>query len=66
LEGRIITIDVDGLWTYKTADWNNKAQVVNKGEAFTIVDKINVSGSFMYKLKSGLYITANEHYVTLK
>lgn len=41
---------------------------VTKGEAFTVVKKVSVPGSStdMYKLKSGLYISAHESYTELK
>lgn len=56
---------VDSLYTYKTADWNNKGITVNKNEVYTVVGELTISGSKMYKLKSGLYITANPKYVQI-
>ncbi|MFC3523118.1 peptidoglycan-binding protein [Marinococcus halophilus] len=41
---------------------------VSRGEAFTIMEKVNVEGSSteMFQLKSGLYITAHPSYVQVK
>lgn len=59
-----LKIITDSLWTYNTAKWTDRAVVVKKGEVFTIVkDRFKVDGGFMYKIKSGLYITANPKYV---
>ncbi|MEH7117225.1 N-acetylmuramoyl-L-alanine amidase [Neobacillus vireti] len=63
---KLLTVLVQDLYTYKTANWNNKGQLVHKGDVFTVVDELMVSGSKMYKLKSGLYITANTKYVSVK
>ncbi|MDY0405043.1 DUF5776 domain-containing protein [Virgibacillus sp. 179-BFC.A HS] len=52
------------LWTYHTADWNDKAVIVHKGEVFTVKkDKFPVGNGYMYQIKSGLYITANSSFV---
>lgn len=51
------------LFTYKTANWNNKGATVKKGEIFTVIKEVTVSGAKMYQLKSGAYITANPKYV---
>ncbi|WP_010174902.1 DUF5776 domain-containing protein [Bacillus coahuilensis] len=58
-----IEVITASLWTYNSPDWDDKAIVVNDGEVFTVTEKIKVGGGYMYKLKSGLYITANEKYV---
>lgn len=59
-----IEVTVGSLWTYGSADWDDKELIVKKGEIFTIKkDKFKVGGGYMYQLKSGLYITANEKYV---
>ncbi|GAA0422903.1 MAG: N-acetylmuramoyl-L-alanine amidase [Bacillota bacterium] len=59
-----IEVVVDSLWTYNTANWNDKAVIVNQGEVFTVIrDKFPVDGGYMYQIKSGLYITANPTYV---
>ncbi|MFC7394410.1 N-acetylmuramoyl-L-alanine amidase [Scopulibacillus cellulosilyticus] len=59
----LIRVKADSLWYYNKPDWNAKAGVVHKDEVFTVVDTLTVSGSKMYKLKSGNYITANPDYV---
>lgn len=51
------------LWYYDKPDWDAKKDTVSKGQVFTVVDTITVAGSKMYKLKSGVYITANPKYV---
>lgn len=59
-----IEILADSLWTYNTANWNDRAVIVNKGEVFTVIrDRFPVDGGHMYQIKSGLYITANPAYV---
>ena len=59
-----VKVICSSLWTYNSANWDDKAVVVHKGEVFTIIsDKIKVGGGYMYRLKSGLYITANPKYV---
>ncbi|MCY8489675.1 DUF5776 domain-containing protein [Bacillus atrophaeus] len=63
----VVKPNADGwLWVYKSANWNDKAQKVKPGEAFTIASTVTVKGSKMYKLKSGLYITAADKYVQVK
>ena len=37
--------------------------VVKKGGVYTVVEKIERTGTDMYKLKSGVYITASPKYV---
>lgn len=37
--------------------------VVKKGGVYTVVEKIERTGTDMYKLKSGVYITASTKYV---
>jgi N-acetylmuramoyl-L-alanine amidase len=51
------------LWYYDQPDWNAKKATVKAGEVFTVVETLVVSGSKMYKLKSGNYMTANPKYV---
>ncbi|VVM32515.1 N-acetylmuramoyl-L-alanine amidase (EC 3.5.1.28), partial [Terribacillus sp. AE2B 122] len=53
------------LWTYNSANWNDKAIKLKPGEAFTITKELTVSGSKMYQIKSGLYITASTKYVEI-
>lgn len=45
--------------------WSNDAicGVAKQNEVFTVVDKILVSNTYMYKLKSGVYITSLPQYV---
>ena len=62
----LVIVDVADLYTYKSKDWNDKGPIVHKGDAFTVTGSYNVDGGTMYKLKSGLYITANPDYVTYK
>lgn len=67
--GKLVVVkdNPDGwLWVYNKANWNAKYQKVKPGEAFTIAQELTVSGSKMYKLKSGLYITAASKYVYVK
>lgn len=58
-----LTVTASSLWTYSSADWSARAQVVSGGSTFSISDKISVDGKDMYKLTNGLYITANTAYV---
>lgn len=61
---RYVEIVTDSLWTYNTADWDDKAVIVNRGEVFTVIrNKFPVGGGHMFQIKSGLYITANSNYV---
>lgn len=63
----VVKDNPDGfLWVYNKADWKAKYKKVKPGEAFTIDKTVTVNGSKMYKLKSGLYITAASKYVTVK
>ncbi|CDQ41338.1 MULTISPECIES: N-acetylmuramoyl-L-alanine amidase [Virgibacillus] len=61
---KFVEVLVDSLWTYHTANWGDKAVVVNQGDVFTVIqDRFPVDGGYMYQIKSGLYITANPSYV---
>lgn len=51
------------LYYYNKPDWNAKVGTVKAGTVLTVVQTLMVSGSKMYKLKSGTYITANPKYV---
>ncbi|PRS72140.1 N-acetylmuramoyl-L-alanine amidase [Bacillus sp. NMTD17] len=63
----VVKPNADGwLWVYDKPDWKAKHKKVNPGEAFTIDKTVTVNGSKMYKLKSGLYITAASKYVQVK
>jgi N-acetylmuramoyl-L-alanine amidase len=58
-----IKILVDDLWYYSKPDWDAKMGQVDKGIVFTVMEELTVNGSKMYKLKSGVYITAWKEYV---
>ncbi len=59
-----VEIVTDSLWTYNTANWDDRAVTVKQGEVFTVIrDKFPVGSGHMYQIKSGLYITANSNYV---
>lgn len=61
---KYVEVLVDSLWTYNSANWDDKAVIVSKGEVFTVKkDRFPVGSGHMYQLKSGLYITANPSYV---
>ncbi|WP_277745168.1 N-acetylmuramoyl-L-alanine amidase [Bacillus safensis] len=63
----VVKPNVDGwLWVYDKPNWSAKHKKVELGEAFTIDKTVTVNGSKMYKLKSGLYITAATKYVQVK
>lgn len=63
----VVKPNADGwLWVYDKPDWKAKYKKVKPGEAFTIDKTVTVNGSKMYKLKSGLYITAATKYVQVK
>lgn len=57
-----------GLNVRDKATWNKKDVVgeVEKGEAFTIAEELEVDGTPMLKLKSGLYITGHPEYVKIR
>ena len=64
---RYVKVLVDDLAVRKSPSWDKSAVAgrVHKNEVFTIADgPIKVGGGNMYKLKSGLYITAAEKYVS--
>lgn len=58
-----VEVITSSLWVYDAPDWNAKHSIVKQGEVFTVTDDLQVNGSKMYKLKSGLYITGNSQYV---
>nr|WP_060596918.1 N-acetylmuramoyl-L-alanine amidase [Bacillus pumilus] len=63
----VVKLNADGwLWVYDKPNWSAKHKKVKPGEAFTIDKTVMVNGSKMYKLKSGLYITAASKYVQVK
>ena len=62
----LVRVKVDDLNVRKVADWKARpCNTVNKGDVFTIVDTVKPKNGDekMYKLKSGLYITASKKYV---
>lgn len=64
---KYVRVLMDGLAVRKRASWDDSAvdHKVQANEVFTIAEgPIKVGGGSMYKLKSGLYITASEKYVT--
>ncbi|WP_342487396.1 N-acetylmuramoyl-L-alanine amidase [Bacillus sp. FSL M8-0266] len=62
----VVKPNADGwLWVYDKPNWSAKHKKVKPGEAFTIDKTVTVNGSKMYKLKSGLYITAASKYVEI-
>ncbi|AAU85106.1 endolysin [Bacillus phage BCASJ1c] len=66
-KGQMVIVDVDRLNVRSRPSFADSAvsSQVRRGEAFTIVERVNVANSNtdMYKLKSGLYITASENFV---
>ena len=65
---KYVKVLVDDLAVRKTPSWDKSAVAkrVQKNEVFTIANgPIKVGGGSMYELKSGLYITASEKYVTV-
>ncbi|MGN7489490.1 N-acetylmuramoyl-L-alanine amidase [Bacillus altitudinis] len=63
----VVKPNADGwLWVYDKPNWSAKHKKVKPGETFTIDKTVTVNGSKMYKLKSGLYITAASKYVQVK
>lgn len=68
---KIIYTGEDGVEVHNTPDISEKSRnrahgPVKYGEVFTVVGKVTApDGTPMYKLKSGLYITASEKYVKL-
>ena len=48
------------VWTEKDVKF---VKVLFDGEVFTVVKKVKAGDSYMYELKSGLYITASRKYV---
>lgn len=62
----IARVIVENLNVRKKADWNAKpCEVVHYGDAFQIVEEVEAKNGTvkMFKLKSGLYITAHKKYV---
>jgi cell wall-associated NlpC family hydrolase len=59
-----LTVKASSIWTYSAPDWNARTRTYASGTVFEVTEKHSVEGRYMYKLSSGLYITANEAYVT--
>lgn len=65
---KYVKVLVDGLAVRKRASWDDSEidHKVQANEVFTISEgPVKAGGGSMYKLKSGLYITAAEKYVTV-
>lgn len=65
---KYVKVLVDNLAVRKSLSWDSSAVAgrVQKNEVFTIAEgPIKVGGGSMYKLKSGLYITAAEKYASV-
>lgn len=62
---KYVKVIVNELNVRSCPSWEDGAIVdtVKKGEVFTITKKVKVGSGYMYKLKSGLYITASTAYV---
>ncbi|MED3972243.1 N-acetylmuramoyl-L-alanine amidase [Priestia megaterium] len=58
-----VKVLINDLYYYNKADWNAKVGKAQKGDVFTVVDKIKVNTAYMYKLISGTYITSATKYV---
>lgn len=64
----VVTAERVNVRNHASSDDSAVAGQVEEGEAFTIVAKVKPTGHIdaMYELKSGLYITAHEDYVSIK
>ena len=64
---KYLRVIADKINIHNKADFNSSSVVgeVEKGDVFTITQKIKRTGSDMYKLKSGVYITSSEKYVEI-
>ena len=62
---KYLRVIADKINIHNKADFNSSSVVgeVEKGDVFTITQKIERTGTDMYKLKSGVYITASPKYV---
>lgn len=62
---KYLRVIADSVNIHSSADFNSSSVVgeVKKGDVFTIAQKIERTGTDMYKLKSGVYITASTKYV---
>ena len=62
---KYIKVKVKELNIRNAASWEDDAisGTVKEGEVFTVVKKVKVGSSYMYKLKSGYFISASSKYV---
>ena len=62
---KTIKVIADELNLRNAASWEDDAisGTLKKGEVFTVVEKVKVGNSYMYKLKSGYFVTASEKYI---
>lgn len=62
---KYLRVIADKINIHNKADFNSSSVVgeVEKGDVFTITQRIKRTGTDMYKLKSGVYITASPKYV---
>lgn len=63
-----VEVIYDGLTIRKSASWDASAAAgtVKKGEVFTVVGRQLVGGVYLYKLKSGYWITSAPEYVSYR
>lgn len=59
-----LIVKASSIWTYSKPAWEAKAKIYSKNTRFNVVKKIAVTDGYMYLLENGLYISANEKYVT--
>ncbi|CDA11180.1 N-acetylmuramoyl-L-alanine amidase [Intestinibacter bartlettii] len=64
---KYLRVIADKINIHNKANFNSSSVVgeVEKGDVFTITQKIERTGTDMYKLKSGVYITSSEKYVEI-
>lgn len=62
---RVLYDGQEGLAIHSEPSWDDSTicGVVRKNEVFTIIGRIKVGGVYMYKIKSGAYITSAQVYV---
>ena len=62
---KYLRVIADKINIHNKADFNLSSVVgeVEKGDVFTITQKIERTGTDMYKLKSGYFISASSKYV---
>lgn len=62
---KYLRVIADKINIHNKANFNSSSVVgeVEKGDVFTITEKIERTGTDMYKLKSGVYITASTKYI---